>query len=189
MQVIAHRANTRAALEEALALGCDYAEVDVYTVAGGQLIVTRDPVQSGALELAEILSLPIGLYLDVKQADAATLALALRGRPRTVVWGSNGYLAELLALDAHLGRDAAGAIGGTSGGSLALVDAARGGVCGVDFGPELVERALAAGAQIFVDRLGEHDTEEHWERARQLGATAIQTDRPADLLRWREMIA
>lgn len=51
-----------------------------------------------------------------------------------------------------------------------------------DFKPELISRTLAIKADIFVDRLGDQDTEKDWQDAIDRGATGIQTNHPAELL-------
>jgi glycerophosphoryl diester phosphodiesterase len=53
-----------------------------------------------------------------------------------------------------------------------------------DFTPELVKMARDAGCQVFLDRLGETDTTEHWQAAIRAGASGIQTDRPTALVEW-----
>lgn len=50
-----------------------------------------------------------------------------------------------------------------------------------DFTPEIIAVAKAAFKGVFVDRLGPQDTPGHWREAIQMGATGIQTDRPAEL--------
>lgn len=51
-----------------------------------------------------------------------------------------------------------------------------------DFTPEVIALAKGAGKGIFVDRLGQQDTPEHWKEAVAMGATGIQTDHPAELI-------
>ena len=51
-----------------------------------------------------------------------------------------------------------------------------------DFKPELISRAQAMKADIFVDRLWDQDTESFWQDAIDRGANGIQTNHPAELL-------
>lgn len=51
-----------------------------------------------------------------------------------------------------------------------------------DFNAGTIAVARSAGKQIFVDRLGTDDNEAAWKEAIRLGASAIQTDKPAELI-------
>ncbi|SEG66336.1 glycerophosphoryl diester phosphodiesterase [Bryocella elongata] len=53
-----------------------------------------------------------------------------------------------------------------------------------DFKDPVIACAKAANARIFVDRLGDADTPETWQKAIDLGAAGIQTNRPAELAQW-----
>ncbi|QEE29816.1 glycerophosphodiester phosphodiesterase family protein [Terriglobus albidus] len=53
-----------------------------------------------------------------------------------------------------------------------------------DFKDPVIDCAKAAHASIFVDRLGDADTPEVWQKALDLGAAGIQTNRPAELADW-----
>lgn len=53
-----------------------------------------------------------------------------------------------------------------------------------DFTDEIIAVAVKAKAGIYVDRLGNADTPEFWEDAVRRGATGIQSDRPAELVRF-----
>jgi glycerophosphoryl diester phosphodiesterase len=53
-----------------------------------------------------------------------------------------------------------------------------------DFKPATISQALAMKADIFVDRLGDQDTEMDWQDAIDKGAKGIQTNHPTALLRY-----
>jgi glycerophosphoryl diester phosphodiesterase len=50
-----------------------------------------------------------------------------------------------------------------------------------DFKDPVIDVAKSVNAQIFVDRLGDADTPETWQKAIGQGATGIQTNLPAEL--------
>ena len=182
MQVIAHRANSLDLVKQALDWGCDYAEVDVWEDPTGQLIITRQP-DTGADLLESILALPVGLYLDVRHASASTLAGALAGRDRTVIWSSADFLERLHEFDSTLPVMPQAASEQHLITAIARLKPTAVAFDHRDFTAPLIGRAQQAGARIFVDRLREHDQPWHWEAAWQAGADAIQTDRPRELLR------
>jgi glycerophosphoryl diester phosphodiesterase len=53
-----------------------------------------------------------------------------------------------------------------------------------DFKDPVIACAKAANAQIYVDRLGDADTPDTWQKAIDLGAAGIQTNLPAELATW-----
>jgi len=53
-----------------------------------------------------------------------------------------------------------------------------------DFKPELIDQTLAMKAEIFVDRLGDQDTEKDWQDAIDKGVKGIQTNHPAALVKF-----
>ena len=125
-----------------------------------------------------------GLYLDWKAAPAGLLLAALRRHDmvaQTVVYGSFAGLAELRKLEPDL-RVMPEAVS---------VEALRRSLKELqprvvafdrrDFRDDVLAIAREAKVDIFVDRLGEDDTEAAWHDAVQRGATGIQTGRPAEL--------
>lgn len=177
MQVIAHRMNSLALARQAVDLGCDFAEIDVWEKSPGAFEVTRAAADPGE-ELAAFLTLPIGLYVDAKGGDPGRLANQLGARERTVVWSPD---------DAFLDRTKLCMPQAVSAENLARVLAHTPRHVAFDhrdFTAELVALAKAAGALVFVDRLRENDNPWKWEEAQQMGADGIQTDRPRELLKW-----
>lgn len=53
-----------------------------------------------------------------------------------------------------------------------------------DFKEPMISITKQAGAKIYVDRLGNADNPESWQAAVDLGADGIQTDHPAELLKY-----
>ncbi len=207
--VIAHRAahqnhpeNSLPAIAAAIALGCDYVELDVRTTRDGQFVLLHDAtVARGAvadLTLAQI-GTPLatfdqalallrghcGVYVDAKQIDARALLDALRRHDmlaHAVVYGRLPLLTEL-SIAGHP--------------ELAMPEAVSASVLAQtlktlqpkviafdrnDFQDEIIALARQANKGIFVDRLGPDDNPAAWADAVRRGATGIQTDRPAELI-------
>ncbi len=53
-----------------------------------------------------------------------------------------------------------------------------------DFTPEVIRVVKEANAQIYVDRMGLTDAPAGWQSAIDAGADGIQTDRPAELVKY-----
>ena len=53
-----------------------------------------------------------------------------------------------------------------------------------DLKPEVISVVNEANAQIYMDRLGPADNPASWQSAIDAGADGIQTDRPADLVKY-----
>lgn len=206
--VIAHRGehrrnteNTLGAVREAVEMGVDYVELDVRTARDGALVLHHDAVVKGMGPVAELtaeegrltlfedalalLRGRCGLYLDWKAAKAEALVAAVRRQgmaERTVVYGAPARLAELRRLAPEL-RVMPEAVSAEVLARL-LVELAPKVVAfdRRDFREDVLRVARAAGVEIFVDRLGDDDTEAVWADAVARGATGIQTDRPAELI-------
>lgn len=170
--------NSLALVNQAIDLGCDFAEIDVWE--NEEFLVARAAAQPGD-PLAAILARPIGLYIDFKSGRAPQLAQLLEGRDKTLVWAND--LQQLAALPgANVMPQAIdeaslhAVLTRFSPTHIAFDDH--------DFTPALVAVAKAAGAKVFVDRLRESDNPWKWEEAQQWGADGIQTDRPRELLQW-----
>jgi len=53
-----------------------------------------------------------------------------------------------------------------------------------DWKPEIIKLAKDSGAALYVDRMGATDNPEGWQSAIDAGGDGIQTDRPAELVRY-----
>ncbi len=201
-KTIAHRGaherapeNSIEAYEAAIALGCDYIEIDLRTSQDGRLVIKHDPLKGdeGALpSFDDVLALAKGrirIYLDVKQAMPAAIvsAVELRGmRDSILTYGAFQLLRDLVqlrpgwpcmpeAVNSKLLRE-----------NLATLNPPAIAFGDHDFTPELVRLSRDAGCDVFLDCLGKSDTPARWQAALRAGATGIQTDRPTELLKWRQ---
>lgn len=211
MKVIAHRGehrthpeNTLPAYRAAIELGCDYIEVDVRTTSDGALVAIHNDTLGGRVEdmtFAEIRKLDarvpafddvlalarnrIEVYVDAKRVTAPDLVAALRRHgmdSRSVVYGGFPLLAAIAKLAPEI-RIMPEAV--SEAALRESIERLRPRVIAFDardFRDEVIRIARAAGADIFVDRLGLDDNEDSWKDAIRRGATGIQTDRPAELL-------
>jgi glycerophosphoryl diester phosphodiesterase len=129
----------------------------------------------------------IGVYVDTKRASAAHIVAALDGhdmQDHVVVYGGFAYLAQVAALRPRI-KVMPESVNATVVKKLiaelkpqVIAFDAR------DFTDEIIGLARVAKAGIYVDRLGDADRPELWHNAVDRGATGIQTDHPAELLRF-----
>ncbi len=206
---LSHIENTLPAFQAAIDAGADYFECDVRTTADGRLVLMHDGTVNrttngkgrvsdltfdqiralGVPTFEEALNLAkgrIGIYVDNKQTSPAALVEAIERAgmgDRVVIYGGS-ELRQIHALRpawkvmpeadsvSHLGR---------------VIDDLHLKVAAFDrndFNPETIAVAGKAGIDIFVDRLGPQDNEPGWQSAIDAGATGIQTDHPAELVRY-----
>ncbi len=211
VKVIAHRGehrehpeNTLPAYRAAIELGCDYIEVDVRTTADGALVAIHNDTLGRRIEdmtFAEIRKLDAGVpafddvltlarnrievYVDAKRVTAPDLVAALRRRRmerHSVVYGGLPLLAAIAKLAPEIRVMPEAVSEAVLRESLATLRPRVIAFDARDFRDDVIRIARAAGAGIFVDRLGLDDNEDSWKDAIRRGATGIQTDRPADLL-------
>ena len=135
-------------------------------------------------EALELLRGKCGLYLDWKDAVPEALVAALRRHKmidQTVVYGGIEKLALLKKLEAgiRLMPEAVSEVYMKQ--CLERLDAKVIAFDRRDFRDELIALAIAAKADIFVDRLGPDDHRAAWLDAVKRGATGIQSDHPAEL--------
>ncbi|MBI4889549.1 MAG: glycerophosphodiester phosphodiesterase family protein [Acidobacteria bacterium] len=199
IQVIAHRGahenqpqNSLAAYQAAIDLGCDYIETDLRTSSRGQLLIKHDALSEGESlpTFDDVLSLAKGrirIYLDVKQALPAAIVGAVEQhgmRDSILTYGGFQLLRDLVQLRPGWPCMPEAVNESLLKQSLADLKPRAIAFSGGDFKPELVQLALAAGCDAFLDRQGKTDNPEDWEKAIQAGVTGIQTDRPSALLAW-----
>jgi len=126
-----------------------------------------------------------GVYFDAKRisADAIIAALKRHGMiDHCVVYGGFNLLRDLttqghpaLAMPEAVSAEISKRILSELNVKVIAFDAR-------DFKEDIIAIAREAKKGIFVDRLGLADTEEKWREAITLGASGIQTDRPAQLI-------
>jgi glycerophosphoryl diester phosphodiesterase len=146
---------------------------------------TKIPTFEEALALARRAG--AGVYVDVKDASPEALLDALNRHAmaeRVVVYGGFETLQRLATANPKI-RVMPEAVN---------VDVARRNLAAMkprvvafdrnDFLDPVVELVKAAGAEVYVDRLGAQDDAAHWEDAVRRGATGIQTDKPSELVQF-----
>ena len=211
---LSHVENTLPAFQAAIDAGADYFECDVRTTSDGRMVLMHDgtvdrttngkgrvadltfdgirsldahgnrvPTFEEALELAKG---RIGVYVDNKETRPEALAQAIEraGMGEYVVVYGGQELRAIHALrpawkmmpEADNPADLQRAIEALDL-SVAAFDEH-------DFKPEAIAVARKASIGLFVDSLGEQDNEQHWQAAIDTGASGIQTDHPADLVRF-----
>jgi glycerophosphoryl diester phosphodiesterase len=229
VDAIAHRGehrecpeNTLPAIEKAIALGCDWVEIDVRSTRDGKFVLmhnrtveattdgqgpvaertfaeirrldagARRPGYAGTRvpsldEALEVMRGKCGVYLDAKEISAPAIVAAVERHgmlDRCVVYGSFDLLRALAAMGhARLAMPEAVSVE-TLRRSLAEIQPRVVAFDRHDFREDVVAAARQAGVGMFVDRLGPEDTEAHWADAIRRGATGIQSDRPAELVRF-----
>lgn len=130
----------------------------------------------------------IGVYVDSKDIAPADLVGALAKadmRNSVVIYGGAGFLKKVQQLDPSL-KVMPEAYGAATLEKL-LVDLKPLVVVAFDasdFKDEVIAAAKHAGVQIYVDRLGLADNPKGWQDAVERGAAGIQTDHPAELVRY-----
>jgi glycerophosphoryl diester phosphodiesterase len=209
-----HVENTLSAFQAAIDAGADYFECDVRSTSDGHMVLMHDdsvdrttnghgrvaeltfdqvraldargnrvPTFEEALELAKG---RIGVYVDNKQTtpDALVRAIDHAGMGDHVVIYGGAELSAIRALrpdwkmmpeadDAARLKQAIASLNLT----VAAFDDG-------DFKDGALALARQRGIGVFVDMLGERDDERHWQAAIDAGATGIQTDHPAELVRY-----
>jgi glycerophosphoryl diester phosphodiesterase len=156
--------------------------LDAGVKTGPEFKGTRVPTFDEALKLAQG---KIKIYVDTKEADAQLLVdtIARYGMQDQVVIYANPFFlhdVEKILPSLRVMPEAES------------VDVCRLEVRGLkprviafeasDFKPEVLACAEDAKALIFVDRLWEADTPADWQKAVDMGADAIQTNYPAELV-------
>lgn len=215
VQVIAHRGehlenpeNSIAGIEAAIALGCDWVEIDVRTTKDEHFVLMHDSTVNrttkgngavtdltlselrafGVPTLEEALTAMhgrIGVYFDAKQIAAPAIVAALKNHAmmeRALVYGGLPLLKEINALGyPQLAMPEAVSVENVQR-ILRELNPRVIAFDRRDFIAPVIGLARNTGKGIFVDRLGADDTVPSWRAAIEMGATAIQTDHPADLI-------
>jgi glycerophosphoryl diester phosphodiesterase len=159
-------------------------ELDAGAKFGPQFAGTKVPTFEEALRLAHG---KIGIYVDCKEIAPGDLVSALDKSDmldKVVIYGGADFLKGVMALRPSL-KVMPEADSGTRLQKLIMdlnlrVAAFDAG----DFKAEVLAIAKEAHVDIYVDRLGAADNIDHWQDAIDRGATGIQTDKPAELVRY-----
>jgi len=157
--------------------------LDAGIKTGPEFTGTKMPSFDEVLDLARG---KIGIYVDVKQVSAADLVshIVSHGMAENVVIYSGHWSAEIQQLNPKLkimpestSAETVQSIVGQLHPRVIAFDAR-------DFQPEIIRIAKTAGAEVYVDRMGLTDGPQGWQSAIDAGADGIQTDRPAELVKY-----
>ncbi len=145
---------------------------------------SRVPTFDEALQLARG---KIGVYVDCKRISPPDLVGALeksRMSDRAVIYGGAPFLKEVAALRPELKVMPEAGNVAQIGSLLETMKLRVVAFDARDFVDPVIAVARRAGVDIYVDRLGAADNEAGWQDAVDRGATGIQTDHPAELVRY-----
>ena len=212
---LSHPENTLPAIEAAIAIGCDWVEIDVRTTRDGSFVLMHDTsvnrTTDGKGAVAELgldqirllnagsgarvptldealaaMRSKCGVYFDAKSIPAAAIIDALKRHAmlgHCVVYGGFDLLKALGAAGhPELAMPEAVSVEMLTK-SLAELRPKTVAFDRRNFRDDILDMARAAGKGIFVDRLGADDNDASWLDAVKRGATGIQTDHPAQLIR------
>ena len=149
-----------------------------------EFLGTKIPTFDQALGLAYG---KIGIYVDTKDADPHALVDAIKRhnmQEHVVIYGSTFFLMKVHRISPAL---------------KVMPEAVNVIICSLevkilhpkvlafgsyDFTNQVIDCAKKANAQIYVDRLGTTDNPDGWQKAIDMGANGIQTNRPAELVEY-----
>ena len=158
--------------------------LDAGIKSGPQFAGTKVPTFDEALDLARG---KIGIYVDVKQASAKDLVTHIEEHgmaDHVVIYAGLSLSQEIQRLNPKLKvMPEAGSVENAKH----LIEQLHPRVMAFDardFKPEIIRVVKEANAQIYVDRLGPADNPASWQSAIDAGADGIQTDRPAELVKY-----
>jgi glycerophosphoryl diester phosphodiesterase len=151
---------------------------------GPQFAGTRVPTFDEALSFARG---KIGVYVDSKRISAADAVAAIEWnnmQDHVVIYGGARYLKEVSALRPKMKVMPEADNPATLKSLLEALPLKVAAYGAKDFNDETIAVARQAKLDIYVDRLGPADNESSWQNAIDRGATGIQTDHPAELVRY-----
>ncbi len=128
-----------------------------------------------------------GVYVDSKRVSPADLVAALRRQrmsDHVVVYGGFDFLKEVRALDPSLRVMPEAVSVPVMQRVVSELKAPVIAFSAADWLEPIIVIARKSGADVYVDRLGADDNPDAWEDAVKRGATGIQTDHPAELVRY-----
>jgi glycerophosphoryl diester phosphodiesterase len=159
-------------------------KLDAGAKSGPTLQSTPVPTFEDVLEFAHG---KIGVYIDAKRISAADLVTVVRRfgmEDQVVVYGGMDLHRGVQKLEPRIKvMPEAGSVETAT----RFIGELRPRVIAFDardFKDEIIALARQAGAGIYVDRLGPADTSESWDDAIRRGATGIQSDHPAELVKF-----
>jgi glycerophosphoryl diester phosphodiesterase len=158
--------------------------LDAGIKSGPEFAGTKVPTFDEALDLARG---KIGIYVDCKQVSAKDLVTHIQDHgmsDHVVIYAGLGLCQEIQKLNPKLKvMPEAGSVGNAKH----LIEVLHPQVLAFDAGdfkPDIIHVVKEAKVQIYVDRLGPADNPAVWQAAIDAGADGIQTDRPAELVKY-----
>jgi glycerophosphoryl diester phosphodiesterase len=162
----------------------DLRKLEVGVNLGPGFAGSRIPTLDEALAFARD---RIGVYIDSKDISAEDAVAAVKRNDmedHVVVYGDPRYLKEVGMLSAKVrlmpearNPEVLRSLLDTLPLKVVAFDAS-------DFNDETIQIARAAKVDIYVDRLGAADNPSGWQDAVDRGAAGIQTDHPAELVKY-----
>jgi glycerophosphoryl diester phosphodiesterase len=158
--------------------------LDAGIKSGPQFTGTKVPTFDEALDLARG---KIGIYVDLKSAPSQELVKHIEDHgmvDNVVIYTGLSQGKEIQKLNPKLKIMPEA---GTAEGAKHLIERLHPPVMAfdeADFKPDVIRVAKEANAKVYVDRLGKADNAESWQAAIDAGADGIQTDHPAELVKY-----
>jgi glycerophosphoryl diester phosphodiesterase len=158
--------------------------LDAGVKSGPEFAGTKVPTFDEALDLARG---KIGIYVDVKSASAQDLVTHIQDHgmaDHVVIYTGLSEGKEIQRLNPKLKVMPEA---GTVESAKHLIERLHPQVMAFDardFKPEIIKVVKDANAQIYVDRLGPADNPASWQSAIDAGADGIQTDHPAEVVKY-----
>lgn len=158
--------------------------LDAGIKSGPEFAGTKVPTFDEALDLARG---KIGIYVDVKSASAKDLVTHIEEHgmaDHVVIYVGLSEGKEIQTLNPKLKVMPEA---GTAENAKHLIERLHPQVLAFgagDFKPEVISVAKEANALVYVDRMGTTDAPAGWQSAIDAGADGIQTDRPAELVKY-----
>jgi glycerophosphoryl diester phosphodiesterase len=162
----------------------DLRKLDVGVNLGPGFAGTHIPTFDEALAFARG---KIGVYIDSKQITAPDAVAAVKRHDmedHVVVYGNPKYLKEVGMLSPKMKLMPEARNPATLRSLLETLSLKVAAFDANDFNDETIAIARAAKVEIYVDRLGAADNPTGWQDAIDRGAAGIQTDHPAELVRF-----
>lgn len=183
--------NSLAAYAAAIAMGCDFIEIDLRTASDGSLRIKHDKIVEGDVlpTFDEVLVLAkgrVGIYLDVKDAMAASIIGTVeRHGMRAQILTYADFLLQKELVQLRPGWPCLPEAASVERTRIAIEALKPPAVAlSSQLSAEVIAVARAAGCGVIADRLGKNDDQAGWQAALDAGVTGMQTDKPTALLAW-----
>lgn len=183
--------NSLAAYAAAIAMGCDFIEIDLRTASDGSLRIKHDKIVEGDVlptfdEVLVLAKWRVGIYLDVKDAMAASIIGTVeRHGMRAQILTYADFLLQKELVQLRPGWPCLPEAASVERTRIAIEALKPPAVAlSSQLSAEVIAVARAAGCGVIADRLGKNDDQAGWQAALDAGVTGMQTDKPTALLAW-----